>query len=1211
MGADDVIVNLGISTRSFATDILQIEKTIKHLNTALTELHSTTTTWNKKGEITTQTVKTMTDAYRSLLEVFKKNKEGEMELASKRLVFNHFKELADKTREAKQAMKELNAEMERLKREHAMRTRPGEAIDRAQVEALRTERRRQEAEDRQRKADYYARQRIAANADAADNARKLAEQRRFQAEYKKLQDEFDREEQRRANQRIKAARDVMRQQARDEREWRRIEVEGIKQQKRLDSTSSPGGFFDAFKASMAGRYRVTSAVHHAEESGGHAGAIFAGTVAASLAISAISAVARGLREATREALEFNKEIYQIRSISQQSQLSLNEWESGLTKLSSAFGRSRQEVAEGTYEILSNQIAKGADSFNFMNEALKLSLVTGTDARTTVNSLSSAINAYGLSARETAGISASLYKAVDLGRFRLQDLGNTIGRTTFTAAGLGISFNEVLAGLTVLTRGGIPAHEAMTLVNNVMLQMMKPSKEMKSLFEEWGVSTGQQAINAFTLGGVLEKLSIAINGNAAEVAALFPEMRAMRGTFGLAADGAKAFKKDLDELNSSGETFAKILNDIQNSASQIVAQDTQKIKNFFSSIADEGVNLYAAASRKVFGGPDNSDFIKQLKDAAIDESRNKVISDLREIVQIKLKSSAEERALYLEKHREEIEETKAQTDALQQQLKSRTDIFRDISRAQAAEISKLLKSADPRLQENRARADDAAAFARKQKFLSEFKISEAQMTGIPYQSSGVTAIQQQLLYLYRDLGFDNKQSRIDQLGASAKHSLSVGNIEGYKTDLKEIDKIYNEIYETNLKGAAEAFAAGDQNKLREFADALLKVNGQIKANIKAEREQEDIIAAQNLKKVEQLEIEHQQTNAVIAQINNAEKRLFALRPGKDSRTLFDETASTIFSNAEMLDPKVAQSMLGTIAELRQQFEVQSTIQEMFDKQDESNLRLSEAIDELSKAIRESGFGDVTKLGEAFENAGGLPANVGITDLNNVDNAANEDVAAYRADRKARFAQMHAELREYENMTYGYLPTMMRGILYGVRTLQGRGGQQSLNEFDSIQKAKIRRRYMSDAELKDAYGEDYDLEGRYPASIGGTGKGGAGGFDPAAFGGGGSLADTGLSGLGGWATMPSFTSGMIEPITPPRYSAVSYPKYGVGQSDFNPNVGRGYVPRPRGDAFDSGRIGAGIGVVNIKVDGSGSPQATAEKVFTELQRFANRTGSKISR
>lgn len=339
-----------------------------------------------------------------------------------------------------------------------------------------------------------------------------------------------------------------------------------------------------------------------------------------------SVVSRGIQELINsmtdgitKTREFTIRIGEIRTISQNAQQSFAEWSGQVRQLSDAFGFPILDVAEATYETLSNQIAEGAQSTIFMTEAARLARIGVSDLASSVNALSSIINAYNLDASAARRISDELFVAVDLGRFRLEDIGDSIGNVAVLANQLGVSFTELFATLTTLSRQGINVEQSMTLVRNVMLALIKPSEAMSDWMQrEFGPASAELIVDAEGLVGVIDKL-INITDNSqqplTEFATLFNRIR---GTVGAAGLATRDYNKDVLELQQSHEKANKAFEELSNNIGVKLTQELQRIKNVFT--VDIGTSLQNTFSsiNETIGGLANRlrDVLSVAKDISI-------------------------------------------------------------------------------------------------------------------------------------------------------------------------------------------------------------------------------------------------------------------------------------------------------------------------------------------------------------------------------------------------------------------------------------------------------------------------------------------------------------------------------------------------------------------------------------------------------------------
>ena len=294
-------------------------------------------------------------------------------------------------------------------------------------------------------------------------------------------------------------------------------------------------------------------------------------------------VTQEIKNSINAAAEFSIRIGEIRTLSQENQQSTSAWSEQIRALSDRFGAPIADVAAGTYEMLSNQIAKGANSTKFMTEAMKFAAVTVSSTKDSVNLLSSVLNAYNMSAEDTVKVSATLFKLIDLGRVTASQMADTFGQTAPIAASLGVSLNELSATYSVLTRQGLEFANASTYTRAMMLALLKPSNEMKKVFAEWGVASGDAAIKTFGWTGVLKKLFEEVKeGGLGRLTELIKNIRGIQGAVPLTTEsGFGKFMSDLQQYKDSDPgAYAKTMALAFETSGKKLEIEFNKIKNFF-------------------------------------------------------------------------------------------------------------------------------------------------------------------------------------------------------------------------------------------------------------------------------------------------------------------------------------------------------------------------------------------------------------------------------------------------------------------------------------------------------------------------------------------------------------------------------------------------------------------------------------------------------
>ena len=318
-------------------------------------------------------------------------------------------------------------------------------------------------------------------------------------------------------------------------------------------------------------------------------ATFARIAAVQLIHRAISRITMELREATISAKDFSLRIAEIQTISQRNQLSTEAWAEGLKEVSNNLGIDVLDQAEAAYQALSNQITEGAETFEFLTQASKFAITTVSSSADSVKLLSAALNAYELGIEDTNKVAANFFKTIELGRIRSSELADTWGKVAVPARTLNIRMEDVNASLAFMTINGIKADEAMTLLRNIVLKLIKPSTEMKNLFKELGVSSGEAAIATYGFGGFMAELEKRTKGSTTELGKFFTRQRALTGATLFAGKGLEKYNATLKELIAGEADYAKANEIALNNVGRKWEILGTKTKNFFLDFGDLIVN----------------------------------------------------------------------------------------------------------------------------------------------------------------------------------------------------------------------------------------------------------------------------------------------------------------------------------------------------------------------------------------------------------------------------------------------------------------------------------------------------------------------------------------------------------------------------------------------------------------------------------------------
>ena len=219
-------------------------------------------------------------------------------------------------------------------------------------------------------------------------------------------------------------------------------------------------------------------------------------------------------------------------------------------LSRSSPQSADELGAAAYQILSAGVQDTADVISILDASSRLAVAGLTDTKTAADALTTVLNAFGKEASEAASVADILFKTVELGKTRVEDLSGSIGAAATSASLAGVQFEELSAGIVAITRAGIGVQEATTSLNRLFLTLTNQTKAQEDAFRELGIEFNTAKVEADGFAGLLEEVAKITEGEIDALAELFPNIRAARAAFIIAGQGADVFKESLTDLRAA-------------------------------------------------------------------------------------------------------------------------------------------------------------------------------------------------------------------------------------------------------------------------------------------------------------------------------------------------------------------------------------------------------------------------------------------------------------------------------------------------------------------------------------------------------------------------------------------------------------------------------------------------------------------------------------
>lgn len=282
--------------------------------------------------------------------------------------------------------------------------------------------------------------------------------------------------------------------------------------------------------------------------------VAAGTLIADLVKTASSQLTNLAQSAIRNGSVYETSLAKVGTIADLGKLSIQKLGSQITDMSNTMGIAATDIAEATYQAIS----AGQDTANaveFAGQAAKLATAGFTSTTSAVDILTTALNAYGLSADQATHISDVLLTTQNLGKTSVDELSSSMGKVIPLAAAYNVSVENLSSGLAVMTANGIATAEATTYTKSMLNELGDTGSSVgKILQQQTGKSFAQLSADGKSLGDVLQVLYDSVGDDGTAFAGLWSSVEAGTGALSLVSGGADKFNGVLGQMvDSAGAT----------------------------------------------------------------------------------------------------------------------------------------------------------------------------------------------------------------------------------------------------------------------------------------------------------------------------------------------------------------------------------------------------------------------------------------------------------------------------------------------------------------------------------------------------------------------------------------------------------------------------------------------------------------------------------
>ncbi|HML54297.1 MAG TPA: phage tail tape measure protein [Solidesulfovibrio magneticus] len=216
--------------------------------------------------------------------------------------------------------------------------------------------------------------------------------------------------------------------------------------------------------------------------------------------------------------------------------------------------SPKAMMEAYYQVLSSGATDSAQAMDLLTTSAKASDAAHVAQSETVKGLTKLLAGYDGEIRSAAEASDLLFRIDNLGQTSFAELVPVIGDVAEVTHLVGVSSQEMAAGLALVTQTSGSTSEAATKWKAIMVGLYKPTENLEKVLKALGYESGVAMVQQLGFAGTLQKLEGVADASGFSLGKLFESSEALTGIAGLGAQEWERYGDTLDKVrHGSNET----------------------------------------------------------------------------------------------------------------------------------------------------------------------------------------------------------------------------------------------------------------------------------------------------------------------------------------------------------------------------------------------------------------------------------------------------------------------------------------------------------------------------------------------------------------------------------------------------------------------------------------------------------------------------------
>lgn len=268
----------------------------------------------------------------------------------------------------------------------------------------------------------------------------------------------------------------------------------------------------------------------------------------------------------KTAIDFEAQMDRVGAIADATAGDMKNLSDTALELGANTSKSASEVAKGMEELAAMGFT-ATEIIGAMPGVISAAEASGSDMAQTAEVMASTLNIFSLKASDAGKVADVLAKTANVSAASLTDMQYALKYAGPPAAALGVSLEELSAGIGIMTNAGMKGEQAGTTLRGALLGLLDPSEENSKMMDRMGIAITDNNGNFVGLSKLIDNLSKSMEGQtetqkAATISALVGK-EAVSGMLSLMKAGPSTIDKMTKSLKESGgasEEAAKKMRD---------------------------------------------------------------------------------------------------------------------------------------------------------------------------------------------------------------------------------------------------------------------------------------------------------------------------------------------------------------------------------------------------------------------------------------------------------------------------------------------------------------------------------------------------------------------------------------------------------------------------------------------------------------------------